>query len=205
MYNIEKALESLRTGQEKRGFNQSIDLIVTLKGVDLKKPDSKFSEDLILPNGRGTDANVVVFSDNIKGLDCKVLTSGDIQKLTTNKRMIRQLANDTEFFLAETQLMPLIGKSLGQILSPRNKMPKLLTSDPSSMVRNYKKSVKVVVKSAPVIQCFVGKQDMDEKKVSENIETILKFLEGKLKNGRQNIGKILVKYTMSKPVKVEVK
>lgn len=205
MDNIIKALESLKTGQEKRGFTQSIDLIIALKGVDLKKPDSKFSEDFILPNGRGKDANVAIFSDNLEGLDCNILTSADIQKMATDTKMARKVANETDFFIAETLLMPLIGKSLGQVLSPRNKMPKLLSGDPNSMIRNYKKSVKIVVKSAPVIQCFVGREDMDTKKVAENIESILKFLESKLKNGRQNIGKVLVKYTMSKPAKIEVK
>ena len=205
MDNIIKALESLKTGQEKRGFTQSIDLIISLKGIDLKKPDSKFSEDFVLPNGRGKDANIVVFSDNLNDLDCKILTSADIQRMVTDKKMARKVANETEFFLAETPLMPLIGKSLGQVLSPRNKMPKIVTGDPNPMIRNYKKSIRIVVKSSPVIQCFVGREDMDTKKVAENIESILKFLENKLKNGRQNIGKVLVKYTMGKPAKIEVK
>ncbi len=98
--------------------------------------------------------------------------------------------------------MPLIGKSLGQILAPRGKMPKLITGDVRKMVENYKISVRIAVKNSPVIQCFVGKEDVENRKLAENVESILKFLETKLPRGRQNIGKVLLKLTMSKPVKV---
>ncbi len=205
MDEIIKALEKLRTDQEKRGFTQSIDLIISLKGFDLKKPENKFSEDFILPHGRGRDANVVVFSDNLKGLDCDIVSSSDIQRMAVDKREVRKLANGTDFFLSEVPLMPLIGKSLGQTLSPRNKMPKVISGDPNSLIRNYKKSVRLAVKSAPVIQCFVGRENMDMKKIAENIESVLKFLENKLPNGRQNMGKILVKFTMGKPERIEVR
>jgi len=200
---IENAFNELKKG-ERRNFVQSIDLIVSLKGIDLKKPESKFSEDLVLPHGRGKDAAVVVFSDNLSNLGCDIFTSADIQRIAGNRREAKELGKDTDFFLSEAQLMPLIGKSLGQILAPRGKMPKVITGDVKKLVENYKKSVRVGVKNAPVIQCFVGREDMDTRKISENVEVVLKFLEGKLPRGRQNIGKVLLKLTMSKPVKVEM-
>lgn len=200
---IENALNQLKAGG-KRNFVQTVDLIVSLKGIDLKKAESKFSEDLVLPHGKGKDANVVVFSDNLSNLGCDILATGDIQRLATNKREAKNLGEDTDFFLSEAPLMPLIGKSLGQILAPRGKMPKIITGDARKLVENYKKSVRVAVKNSPVIQCFVGREDMDNRKVAENVETILKFLETKLPSGRQNMGKVLLKLTMSKPVKVEM-
>ena len=191
---IENALNELKAG-EKRNFTQSIDLIISLKGIDLKKAESKFSEDLVLPHGRGKDAEVMVFSDNLSNLGCGILTTIDIQRIAGNKREAKELAKDTDFFLSEPPLMPLIGKSLGQILAPRGKMPKLISGDVKKLVENYKTSVRVAVKNAPVIQCFVGKEDMSNRKVAENVETILKFLETKLPRGRQNIGKVPVSYT----------
>lgn len=200
---IEKALNELKAG-EKRNFIQSVDLIVSLKGIDLKKPESKFSEDLILPYGRGKDAEVVVFSDNLSNLGCEIFTTGDIQKFSIDKREARKLAENTDFFLSEAPLMPLIGKTLGQILAPRGKMPKVIVGDLGKLVENYKKTVRVAVKNAPVIQCFVGREDMENRKIAENVEIVMKLLETKLPRGRQNIGKVLLKLTMSKPVKVEV-
>ncbi len=202
--DILKALQSLRNAQDKRNFTQSIDLIVTFKEIDLKKPESKFSEDLVLPHGRGRDAQVVVFSDNLNGLDCDILGGADIQKLATDKRNAKKMGNKTDFFLSEAQLMPVIGKALGQVLAPRNKMPKVIAGDPKRLVANYKKSVRLVVKSAPVVQCTVGKEDMKDDLIVDNVAEILKFLESKLPRGRQNIGKALLKFTMGTPVKIGV-
>ncbi|MBI2084196.1 MAG: 50S ribosomal protein L1 [Candidatus Aenigmarchaeota archaeon] len=201
---ILKALQTLRNSQGKKGFVQSVDLIVALKGLDLKRPESKFAEDFILPHGRGKDAEVVVFSDNLTGLDCQVFNSDDLQKVAANKRSAKKLGNRTDFFLSEASLMPLIGRVMGQVLAPRNKMPKVITGDAKRMVANYKKSVRLIVKSAPVVQCIVGKEDMAGDKVAENVAEILKFLETKLPRGRQNMGKVLLKFTMGEPVKVEV-
>ncbi len=199
---IENALNELKKS-EKKNFVQSIDLIISLKGVDLKKSESKFSEDVILPHGRGKDAQVAVFSDNLSNLGCDIFTAADIQKFATDKRGAKTLGEDTDFFLSEPPLMPLIGKVLGQVLAPRGKMPKLITGDVRRLIENYKKSVRIAVKNSPVIQCFIGKEDMDNRKVAENVEAVLKFLETKLPRGRQNMGKVLLKLTMSKPVKVE--
>lgn len=201
---ILKTLKELREKSKKRNFVQTFDLIVILKEFDIKKPENKFSEDIILPNGRGKEAKVVVFSDNIKDLDCEILNSIDIQNLAKNKRKVRKLISSTDFFLSEPQLMPLIGKLFGQLLGPRGKMPKVIVGDVKKLVEDYKKSVRVKVKDSPVIQCLVGSEDMDDEKVAENIKAILNFLETKLPKGSRNIDKVLVKLTMSKPEKIEV-
>ncbi len=199
----EKALEELKKS-EKKNFVQSVDLIISLKGIDLKKGEGKFSEDLQLPNGRGKDASIAVFSDNLSNLNCEIISSSDIQRYATEKREARSLALNTDFFLSEAPLMPSIGKALGQILAPRGKMPKVIVGDVKTLVENYKRSVRIAVKNSPVIQAFVGREDMDNRKIAENVEAVLKFLEGKLPRGRQNIGKVLLKLTMSKPVKMEM-
>lgn len=201
---ITKSLQNLRKA-EKRNFTQSIDLIIALKDLDLKKTENRFSEDFILPKGRGKDAEVIVFSDNLSDLGCDIFTSEDIQKTAGNKRDVKKLANKTDFFLAEPPLMPLIGKSMGQALAPRNKMPKLITGNAKKMVDDYKKRTRVILKSAPVIQCLVGKEDMPDGEIVDNVEGVLKLLETKLPRGRHNMGKVFLKFTMSKPVNIEVK
>lgn len=200
---IEKAFNELKAG-EKRNFVQSVDLIISLKGIDLKKTENKFSEDIALPHGRGRDASVAVFSDNLSDVGCDVMTSGDIQRIAGDRREAKNLGKNTDFFLSEAPLMPLIGKSLGQVLAPKGKMPKVISGDVKKLVEGYKKSVRIAVKNSPVIQCFVGKEDIETRNIVENVEAVLKFLETRLPRGRQNIGKVLIKLTMSKPVKVEM-
>lgn len=201
---ILSAIKELKEKSKKRNFPQTFDLIVTLKEYDTKKPENKFTEDVVLPNGRGNDAEVAVFSDTIKDVDCKVLTSEDINKLIKKKSDVKSLISKTDFFLAEPKLMPLIGKGFGQFLAPKGKMPTLLKGDVKSLVENYKKSVRIRIKDSPVVQCLVGKENMDDGKVAENIVAVIKFLESKLPKGRHNLGSVLFKLTMSPPIKIEV-
>lgn len=202
--NILNVVKELREKSKKRNFPQTFDLIVSLKEYDLKKPENKFTEDVVLPHGRGGEAKIVVFSDNIKTEECDVLGASDIERISKNKRETKKLATQTDFFLAEPKLMPLIGKTLGQLLAPRGKMPKLIVGNVDALIKNYKKSVRVRIKDSPVIQCLVGNEKMKDGEVVENVEAVLKFLETKLPKGKHNFGRILLKLTMGKPVKIGV-
>ena len=44
---------------------------------------------------------------------------------------------------------------------------------------------------------------MKDEQIAENIEAVLKSLEEKLPKGKHNIKEILLKLSMSKPIKVE--
>jgi large subunit ribosomal protein L1 len=202
---IAEKIKELREKSKKRNFVQSFDLIINLKELDVKKPENKITEDIVLPYGRGSEAKIVVFSDTIKDVDAEVLTSADIERIAKNKREARKLARDTDFFLAEAKLMPLVGKYLGQFLGPRGKMPKIITGDVKKLVENYKKSVRIRIKDSPVVQCMVGKENMKDEEIAENIEAVIEGLKAKLPKGEQNIKEVLLKLTMSKPIKIEVK
>ncbi|MDI6806814.1 MAG: 50S ribosomal protein L1 [Candidatus Aenigmarchaeota archaeon] len=201
---ILNVIKEVRERSKKRNFSQTFDLIVNLKEIDVKKPENKFSEDVLLPHGRGKETKVILFSDSIKEAGCEILTSEDIKTLSENKRASKKLANQTDFFLAEPKLMPLIGKTLGIYLGPRGKMPRLVVGDVNTLIKNYKRSVRVRLKDSPVIQCVVGVEDMEDEKIAENILAVLKFLEGRLPRGKVNIKEVLLKLTMSKPVKIGV-
>jgi large subunit ribosomal protein L1 len=202
---ILKTIKEVREKTKKRNFFQTFDLIINLKEFDVKKPENKFTEDIVLPHGKGEETEVVVFSDSVDNLDCKILTTENINELMKNKRAAKKLVSKTDFFLAEPKLMPLIGKVLGAYLAPRNKMPKMFVGDEiKNMIKNYKKSIRVRIKDSPVIQCPVGKENMKDEEVAENIKEVIKVLLQKLPKGRHNIDKILLKLTMGKPVEIKV-
>jgi len=202
--NILKAVKETRTGLKKRNFSQSFDMIVNLKLIDTKKPEGKINEPFVLPNGRGKDAKVVVFADGEKDVDCQTYGSSDIDRLSKDKRGLKKLSRITDFFLSEPKLMPIIGKSLGRVLAPRGKMPIVVARDLKNAVKKHKKSVRIKIKDSPVIQCIVGIESMKDEEVTENIDAVLKFLEKRLPKGRNNIGKVLIKLTMGKPIKIEL-
>lgn len=196
---IDEALQSL-SESPKRGFVQSYDLVVILKNIDLKKPENKFSKDIVLPNGRGKDVNVCIISDRIDG----ALTKTDVE--TIDKKGVRELTKKYEFFLCEAPLMPLVGKVLGKYLGPKGKMPKLLppNTDPAPQVAETKKSVRIRVRDSPVIQVIVGTESMPQNQVKENIERVLEEIKKTLPKGVSQIKMIMVKLTMNKPVKLDM-
>lgn len=147
----------------------------------------------------------VTWSTDVKNLgEVEVLTSSDVNSFAKDKRSGKKLIRETDFFLSEPKLMPLIGKTLGQTLAPKGKMPKIAAGDVKSEIEGLKQSIRIRIKDAPVIQCVVGKENMDDQKIAENIMSVVKHLETKLPKGRNNIKGFLLKLSMSKPVSLEV-
>ena len=203
----EKVLDVIKKlkEQKKRKFSQSFDLIVHLSSLDLKKPESKLNEEFKLPYGWGEDSKVGIFSDGMKSVtDATVISSSELDKLGKDKSIAKKIIKNTDFFLAEAKMMPVVGKALGQLLAPRGLMPKILTGDPKVLVENLKKSVRIRIKDSPVIQCKVGKESMKDEDVAENVKAVLKHLETRLPKGRANINKVWLKLTMSEPMQIEV-
>ncbi len=197
---LDEALKQL-VQQSKRNFAQSMDLIITLRNIDLKKPENKFSKDILLPHGRGKDIEVGIISDRLPN----AITKSDIEGFS--KKDIKQLSKKYVFFLCEAPLMPLVGKILGRYLGPRGRMPRLLppNQDVNALVSEMKRSVRVNVSTVPVIQVTVGTEKMGIEQLKENLLSVVEDVKKALPKGESQIRNILVKLTMGKPIKVELK
>ena len=122
-----------------------------------------------------------------------------------NLREVKKLAKKTDFFLAEPSLMPVVGRYLGKVLGPRGKMPRVIKGEPEKVIERYKKAITVRLKTNPVIQCLVGKENMKDEEIAENIMEVIKSVIQSLPKKEANIKNIYLKFTMSKPVKIEVR
>jgi len=113
---------------KERKFKQSLELVMVFKDIDVKKGFA-MNETVQLPNQTGSPATVCVMASGDMGLKAKnakadkVLTSDELNQLGSDKRESRKFINKYDFFLADTKLMPVVGKVLGQLLGPRGKMP----------------------------------------------------------------------------------
>jgi large subunit ribosomal protein L1 len=72
------------------------------------------------------------------------------------------------------------------------------------IVSGHRKMVRVRMREQPVLQCRVGTESMPDEKLVENIQAVVSRIEQKLERGFKNIGEILVKTTMGRPVKVAI-
>src|SRR3989344_195778 len=193
---IDEAIAKVREG-EKRKFVQSIDLIINLRNIDLKKPENKFSRDIILPHGRGRDVSVCILSDNFEG----GIRKHEIEGFASNNSGAKTFAKKYDFFLCEAPLMPLVGKILGRYLGPKGKMPKLLPpgKDPKNAVEETAKSVRINVRDAPTIQISVSSEGMQDVQIKDNVERVVEEVKKALP-GKAQIKSAYIKTTMGKPV-----
>ena len=198
---VEKALEESKKLDRK--FKENVDLVFNLKNIDMNLPKNRIDQEVILPHGRGKEAKVAIFASGELANKSKkhvdlLIKPEDIEELSSNKKKFKKIADEHEFFIAEAPLMPTIGKSLGTVLGPRGKMPKPVppNADVSGMVNNLRKTVKVRSKNTITFHTIAGSADMPKEHIAENIDTIVKRIEGILERGRLNIGSVYVKTTM---------
>ena len=196
-------INKLKESSKKRNFKQRFDLIIVLKDIDLAKAENQIDEILVLPKPTGK-SSITLFADSIKELKgVRVISGEQIQTLSNQKREVKKLVRETSIFLAEPKLMPVVGKYLGKFLAPAGKMPKPIVGDLNKTISNYQNAIRIKTSKQPMIQLSIGSEDMKVEDVNENIHAVVNFLKTKLSKGRNNISKIYLKLTMSKPVKLE--
>jgi large subunit ribosomal protein L1 len=208
--NIQKAIEELKKNKKKRNFKESLDLIIKLKELDLKKPENRINQTIILPHDIGKSIKVCVIATGQLALKSKeanadlVLGKDQLTDLGNNKKAARKLQQEYGFFIAEAHLMPLVGKTIGPTLGPRGKMPTPINPNTpiADVIDQARRTIKIRVRDQPVIQCRIGVDDMSNDSLSDNIQAIFSSVEGKLEQGVKNISEILIKTTMHEPVKL---
>lgn len=210
MKNITKKIAESRKDSKPRKFRQSWDLTINVKGLDLKKPENRFKFDFMLPEGRGKDLKVCVIADSIaaeaKSHADLVITKQEIPGLAKDKKKLKAIANEYDWFFGEATLMAEIGKSLGIVLGTRGKMPKPVPPKVSIVpfIGRARKSTMVALKETPVMHIPIGSDDTEPEKVANNVQAVYKAVTEKLPKGRNSIKSIYLKLTMGKPIRLEV-
>jgi large subunit ribosomal protein L1 len=205
------AVKEAKEKSEKRKFNQSVELVLNLKDVDMKSAEGRIQEIVELPYSPAKANKICVIASGELALKARkanadhVVEKAELEGLAGKKRELRKLANDYDFFIAEAPLMQSVGRILGPILGPRGKMPIPVppSADIASLLNKHRKTIIVRTRSQPMIQCRIGTEDMKEEELTENIQTILRVLEGKLKKGMKNIKFAIIKTSMGTPVKIK--
>jgi len=210
--NIKSALKEAREKSKKRNFNQSVELIINLRDIDVKKPENRIQESIELPHALDKKVGVCVFADGDMALRARragadlVLESADIEGLMNNKKRQREIAKNMNSFIAAAPLMPLIGRVFGPILGPRGKMPTPVppTANIEELIERHRRIVRLRARDQPVIHCRVGTESMPDDEIAENIQTVIRRIARRLRRGVKNIESIYVKLTMGPPVKVNI-
>jgi large subunit ribosomal protein L1 len=207
-------IDAIKQAKEKSGgkkFNQTVDLILNIQEIDMKAPEGKIQEVVELPHSTGKPNKVCVVASGELALKARranaerVIERAELEGLAGKKKDLRKLASDYDVFMAEAPLMPLVGKTLGPVLGPRGKMPIPVppNAEITALLDKHRKTVVVRMRNQPIIQVSVGSEGMKDEELFDNIQAVLRVLEGKLKRGLKNIKLAYIKTSMGTPVKVK--
>ena len=207
---LTEMIKEAKATDKERKFKQSLELIMVFKDIDVKKGFS-INETIQLPK-TNSPAAICVMASGDMGLKAKnakadkVIDNDELTRLAANKRESRKLINSFDFFLADTKLMPVVGKVLGQLLGPRGKMPTPVPFNApiDAFLERFRSSVRVRVKNSLSMSCKIGDESMEDADLAINAHAILSGIEKKLPNGDKNIRKILIKTTMGKIAKEQL-
>jgi large subunit ribosomal protein L1 len=206
---IEEAVSRALDEAPQRGFRETVDLAVNLRDLDLNDPSNRVDESVVLPGGTGQETRIVVFATGETALRAEdvadeVLGPDELEDLGGDDDAAKDLAAETDFFVAEAALMQDIGRYLGTVLGPRGKMPTPLQPDDDVVetINRMKNTVQLRSRDRRTFHTRVGAEDMDAEAISENIDVIVRRLEATLEKGPLNIDSVFVKTTMGPSVEV---
>ena len=199
---IKAALAELRK-EKKRKFTQTVDLVMNLKNFDVRK--EALNSFVFVPHGNEKKL-AAFFTKRSKLID--TITEEDFVKYKDIKD-IKKLAKKYDGFIAVAPMMGKVATKFGRVFGPMNRMPSpqcgIVPKEDESMLKSMieKMNSSIRIKNKEMaIKFAVGKEDMSDEDLAENIETAIKELEKKLPRGKDNVKEVLIKFTMTKPVVV---
>ncbi|MDX1745429.1 MAG: 50S ribosomal protein L1 [Halobacteriales archaeon] len=207
--DLEAAVTEALENAPPRNFRETVDIAINLRDLDLNDPANRVDESVVLPAGTGQETRIVVFAEGetaVRAADVadEVFDSDDLDDLGDDDDQAKDLADETDVFVAEASLMQDIGRELGTVLGPRGKMPTPLQPDDDvvEVVNRMKNTVQLRSRDRRTFHTRVGADDMDPEEVADNVDVILRRLRGSLEKGPLNIDSVYVKTTMGPAVQV---
>ncbi len=207
---IEQAVgQAVAEGRGKRKFVQSVDLAVNFTEVDFKKAENRLNVDVVLPHP-ARKQKIAVFGDGQLALEARnagadlVVQGTEIASYAGDKQ--RQSALLECAVLASPQFIAQVGRTLGQALAAKGKTPKPIM--PNVNLRDLFEKTRATIsirsrgKYLPTVHCIVGREDMKESEIVENVSAVLEAIEKKIPETK--IASLYVKTTMGKAVKIAV-
>ena len=211
MFNNDQMKELVKKAREatpKRNFAQSAEITLVLKDIDVKKGFS-VNEIVVLPNPTKKGASLCMLSTGDMGLRAKragvdqVMEADTLDRIGTNRREARKIVRSYDFFLADATLMSSIGRSLGQFLGPKGKMPTPVPygAPIENIATRLRSSTRIRSKNQLNMSTKIGDESMTDEQLAANASAVIASVEKKLPQGDKNFSNAIIKFTMGKALK----
>lgn len=204
--DLKKALSELRK-EKQRKFDQTVDLIINLQKFDQRK--SQVNLFVSVPH-KIKDKKICAFLES-KNKDSETIMPDQFKKYS-DKKELKKLVKNYDFFIAQASLMPKVATTFGRALGPAGKMPSpqigILADVNEKAINELKKKINNSLKirtKEPSIKVAVGKHSMKDEEIIENITTIYDAVLKTLPKEKDNIKNLEIKFTMTKPQKISIR
>ncbi len=175
MYDPAEAL-ALVCQTSKAKFDETIEIHIRL-GVDSRHADQQVRGAVVLPNGTGKTARVLVFAkgDNIqKAQEAGADYVGGVELA---EKIQKENWFDFDVVIASPDMMGTIGR-LGKVLGPKGLMPSpkagTVTNDVAKAVREAKAGkIEYRLDKTNIIHCPIGKASFGAEKLQANFDTLV--------------------------------
>ena len=175
MYDPAEAL-ALVCQTSKAKFDETIEIHIRL-GVDSRHADQQVRGAVVLPNGTGKVARVLVFAkgDNIaKAQEAGADYVGGVELA---EKIQKENWFDFDVVIASPDMMGTIGR-LGKVLGPKGLMPSpkagTVTNDVAKAVREAKAGkIEYRLDKTNIIHCPIGKASFGAEKLQANFDTLV--------------------------------
>jgi len=205
-----KALQEIRKNESEKhkkiNFYQTVDLIINLRDFDIKK--NSINLFINLPY-KVKDKKVAAFLEK-KSNVVDTITKEEFS-VFSEKEKLKKLVKSYDFFIASAKLMPAVAATFGRVLGPAGKMPSpqlgILTSEDEDTIKETIKKINSTIRirtKEPSIKIAIGSQEEKDENLAENALVIYNEVFKNLPKQKENLKNVLIKFTMSKPVKVEI-
>lgn len=176
-YGLSEAIKLVKSRASAK-FDETVEVAVNLN-LDVRQAEQALRGMVTLPNGNGKQVRVCVFA---KGAKAEEATKAGAEIVGAEDLIDTIQSGKIEFerCIATPDMMGVVGR-LGKVLGPKGLMPNpklgTVTMNVAEAV-NAAKSGQIEYRAdkAGIIHLGVGKVSFDEKKLQENVETIISTL-----------------------------
>ena len=175
MYDPAEAL-ALVCQTSKAKFDETIEIHIRL-GVDSRHADQQVRGAVVLPNGTGKTARVLVFAkgDNIQ--KAEQAGADYVGGVELAEKIQKENWFDFDVVIASPDMMGTIGR-LGKVLGPKGLMPSpkagTVTPDVARAVTEAKAGkIEYRLDKTNIIHCPIGKASFGAEKLAENFNALL--------------------------------
>jgi large subunit ribosomal protein L1 len=206
-YPLEDALKTVIANKVAK-FDETVEMAVRL-GVDPRQADQNVRGTVVLPNGTGKVARVLVLAKGEKEKEARDAGADFVGGDDVIKRIQEENWLDFDRVIATPDIMGAVGR-IGKILGPRGLMPNprvgTVTFDVAKAVQEVKAGkVDYRVDKAGVVHARIGKVSFGEDKLAENAHALLAaIMRSKPASAKGNYVKsVAVSSTMGPGVRVD--